>query len=123
MGAFRRDGDAAGTVLFLALVAPPAFARRRRCDRGAAFARRCRLLVWGALLLPSAPARHGWCGSPPTSPAPRWSVCLHGGALTVLSETRFGLVAMMRLALALLLGGLMFWPANFGCCKWSQVPR
>src|SRR5207344_935156 len=41
-------------------------------------------------------------------------VCLHGGAWPVLFDTRFGLVWCMRLALALLLGILILWPATPG---------
>jgi putative copper resistance protein D len=39
-------------------------------------------------------------------------VCLHGGAWPVLTETRFGLVWCIRLALALLLALLLPWPAT-----------
>ena len=38
-------------------------------------------------------------------------VCLHGGVWSVLTETRFGLVWIARLGLAILLGVLMLWPA------------
>jgi len=43
--------------------------------------------------------------------APVIAVCLHGGAWSVLTDTRFGLVWTTRLALALLLGLLLFGPA------------
>jgi putative copper resistance protein D len=39
-------------------------------------------------------------------------VCLHGGAWPVLTDTRFGLVWCIRLALALLLALLLPWPAT-----------
>jgi copper resistance protein D len=44
-------------------------------------------------------------------------VCLHGGAWPVLTETRFGLVWCIRLALALLLALLLPWRAT----RWLQV--
>ena len=44
--------------------------------------------------------------------APIIAVCLHGGVWTVLTDTRFGLVCTARLALAVLLGVLMPWPAT-----------
>ncbi len=44
-------------------------------------------------------------------------VCLHGGAWSVLTDTRFGLVWCVRLALALTLGLLLLWPAT----RWLQV--
>jgi putative copper resistance protein D len=44
-------------------------------------------------------------------------VCLHGGAWSVLTDTRFGLVWCARLALALTLGLLLLWPAT----RWLQV--
>src|SRR6185295_13423682 len=39
-------------------------------------------------------------------------VCLHGGAWSVLSDTRFGWICCLRLALAVLLGLLMLDPAR-----------
>ena len=44
-------------------------------------------------------------------------VCLHGGAWPVLTDTRFGLVWCIRLALALLLALLLPWPAT----RWLQI--
>lgn len=38
-------------------------------------------------------------------------VCLHGGAWQVATDTRFGWIWGVRLALALLLGALVWWPA------------
>jgi putative copper resistance protein D len=110
---FAATATAAGTVLFLPLVAAPALQAAGAAADGAAFTRRCRLLVWAALLLAigSGAVWLVWLAADITG-ASLVDVCLHGGALTVLSETRFGLVAMIRLALALLLGALMLWPAT-----------
>ncbi len=44
-------------------------------------------------------------------------VCLHGGAWSVLTDTRFGLVWCIRLALALLLALLLPWRAT----RWLQI--
>ena len=44
--------------------------------------------------------------------APVIAVCLHGGVWTVLTDTRFGLVSTVRLALAVLLALLILWPAT-----------
>jgi putative copper resistance protein D len=44
-------------------------------------------------------------------------VCLHGGALALLADTRFGLVWSIRLALALSLALLLPWPVT----RWFQI--
>lgn len=43
--------------------------------------------------------------------------CLHGGAWLVVTDTRFGLVWCIRLALALLLALLLPWPET----RWLQI--
>lgn len=93
---------AAGTVAFMALVADlPAL----RGD--------LRVLVWAALAVAilSGLVWLVWL-SADIYGAPIIEVCLHGGVWSVLIETRFGLVWIARLGLALLLGVLMLWPAT-----------
>ena len=71
--AFCRDRAAAGTVLFLALVAASRVARRRAAADERCVSAAAAWLVWVALAVASRPARPGWCGSPPISTAPRLS--------------------------------------------------
>ena len=93
---------AAGTVAFMALVADLPALRRD-----------LRVLVWAALAVAilSGLAWLVWL-SADIYGAPIIEVCLHGGVWSVLIETRFGLVWIARLGLALLLGVLMLWPAT-----------
>ncbi len=92
---------AAGTVAFMVLVADLPALRRQLT-----------LLVWTALALAilSGLAWLVWL-SADIYGAPIIEVCLHGGVWSVLIETRFGLVWIARLGLAILLGILMLWPA------------
>jgi putative copper resistance protein D len=105
---------AAGTIWFMVLVAEPA----ARAINAAmvvdlsTLRRRLTLMIWSALgvaILSGA----GWLVllAADIYGAPILEVCLHGGAWQVATDTRFGQVASARLALALLLGLLMLWPA------------
>jgi putative copper resistance protein D len=109
---FAATATATGTVAFLLLIAEPAF----RSGGGAAgwsdFARRARLLTGAALLLAvcSGAAWLVWVAADITN-ASLLDVCRNGDLWTVLTQTRFGLVSISRLALALLLGASMLRPA------------
>jgi putative copper resistance protein D len=104
---------AAGTVIFIALVAEPAASAGRAPPDYLALRRRLTWMVWFALVLAvlSGLAWLVWL-SANIYGAPIVEVCLHGGVWTVLTDTRFGLVWTARLALAVLLGALMPWPAT-----------
>lgn len=105
---------ACGTVAFLVLVAEPVLAR----SDGAALAhsaglrRRYNLTIWIALAV-AAVSEAAWLIwlSADIYGAPIVAVCLHGGVRTVLTDTRFGLVCTVRLALAAVLALLVAWPA------------
>ena len=104
---------AGGTVAFMVLVAEPAPV--------AAFAplrRRFVWLIWIALAV-ALLSGLGWLVllASDILGASIADVCLHGGAASVLAETRFGQVWMARLALALLLTLLMPWPTM----RWLQL--
>ncbi len=92
---------AAGTVWFAVLAAPlpPALEKRLR------------LMAWGALVVTvlSGAAWLVWLTADILG-APVSEVCLNGGAWTVLTDTRFGQVWMVRLAAALVLGLLIAVP-------------
>ncbi|HZL40235.1 MAG TPA: copper homeostasis membrane protein CopD [Pseudolabrys sp.] len=92
---------AAGTVAFMALVVDLPALRRQLT-----------LLVWIALAVAilSGLAWLVWLAADIYG-APIIEVCLHGGVWSVLIETRFGLIWIARLGLAILLGALMLWPA------------
>jgi len=102
---------ASGTVAFTMLVAEPA--------AGAALAdfsalrRRLTWIVWIALAV-AILSEAGWLVllSAEIYGAPVIAVCLHGGVWTVLTDTRFGLVSTVRLALGVLLAVLIPWPAT-----------
>jgi putative copper resistance protein D len=102
---------ASGTVAFIVLVAEPA--------AGAALAdfsalrRRLTWFVWIALVVAvlSEALWLVWL-SADIYGAPIIAVCLHGGVWTVLTDTRFGLVSTVRLALGVLLAVLIPWPAT-----------
>jgi len=102
---------ASGTVAFIVLVAEPA--------AGAALAdfsalrRRLTWMVWIALVVAvlSETLWLVWL-SADIYGAPIIAVCLHGGVWTVLTDTRFGLVSTVRLALGVLLAVLIPWPAT-----------
>lgn len=100
---------AAGTVAFMVLVAPAAGAPADF----SALRRRLTALVWVALAVAimSGLAWLVWLAADIYG-APIIEVCLNGGIWSVLTETRFGLIWIIRLALAVLLAALMPWPAT-----------
>jgi putative copper resistance protein D len=91
---------ASGTVCFMALVADVPALRRR-----------LNWLVWSALAA-AVLSGVGWLVllASEIFGAPIVEVCLHGGAWSLLTDTRFGLIWSARLVLALLLGVLLLWP-------------
>jgi putative copper resistance protein D len=103
---------AAGTVTFLALIVRPAFGPANLPAGFPVLRRQLTWMVWGALAVAilSGIAWLVWL-SADIYGSPIIEVCLHGGVWSVLSDTRFGLVCTARLALALLLAGLMFSPS------------
>ncbi len=108
---------AAGTVSFLVLVAEPA-ARTTGASAIAgvqALRRSLTRTIWAALgvALVSGVLWLVLLASDILGTSIR-DVCLHGGAWQVANETRFGLIAGVRAALALLLGLLLLWPARRG---------
>ncbi len=96
-------------MLFLVAAAEPAL-RAAGAD-GATFRRSARWMVWATLAVAIASGA-GWLVwlASDIYAASLLNVCLHGGAWSVLTETRFGQVWLSRLALALSLGALMGWP-------------
>jgi putative copper resistance protein D len=102
---------AAGTVAFVILVAEPA-AGATLADFSA-LRRHCNLTVWVALAVAilSEAAWLVWL-SADIYGAPVIAVCLHGGVWTVLTDTRFGLVSTVRLAVGVLLAVIMPFPAT-----------
>ena len=106
---------AAGTVCFLVLVAEPA-ARAMSAPSQIdlePLRRRLTQLIWTALAV-AILSGVGWLVllAAEIYGAPILEVCLHGGAWQVATDTRFGQVGNARLALALLLGLLILWPAT-----------
>jgi putative copper resistance protein D len=102
---------AAGTVAFVTLVAPPVIGA---VPNGMpALRRQLAMLVWIALAIAtlSGIAWLVWL-SADIYGTPIIEACLHGGVWSVLIDTRFGLVWIARLGLAVLLGMLMLWPAT-----------
>ena len=104
-----------GTVAFMVLVAEPAF-RVAAAGPVVGFVelrRRCNLTVWVAVAVAilSGAAWLVWL-SADIYGAPVIAVCLHGGVWSVLTDTRFGLVSTVRLALAVLLAALIARPAT-----------
>ncbi|MEP7030323.1 MAG: copper homeostasis membrane protein CopD [Pseudolabrys sp.] len=109
---------ASGTVAFMVLVAEPPWLHARLPAGFAALRVRLTLLVWIALgvaiisgavwLVQLAAEIFG---------ASLVDVCLHGGAWQVASDTRFGLVWLLRVLLAVALGMMMLMPA----AKWPQL--
>jgi len=99
---FAATALACGTVSFMTVVAdPPALRHRFRITVILALA--IAIVSGAAWLVLLAADILG---------ASLADVCLHGGAWPVLFDTRFGLVWCARLALALSLGLLIFWPAT-----------
>ena len=113
---------ACGTVAFLVLVAEPAGGKLR--GDFAALRHQLNVLTWLALAV-AALSGAAWLVllASDILDASLADVCLHGGAWPVLFDTRFGLVWCMRLALALLLGILILWPATprFPDCHSGRV--
>ena len=108
---------AAGMVCFMVLVAEPAFTHAR----GRAFQtlrRRCDATTWSALAV-AIVSGATWLAllAVDIYGAPLADVCLHGGLWSVLTETRFGVVWMTRLTLALVLALLLLWPV----LRWLQL--
>jgi putative copper resistance protein D len=97
---------AGGTVCFAALLAEPAL---RTGEALSVYRRRADTMVWVALAL-AVPTGAAWLVllAMQILGAPLTEVCLHGGAWSVAAGTRFGEVALLRLALALLLAALLF---------------
>ena len=83
-----------------------------------AFEHASRWLVWGGLLVAAASGAIWliWLASDIYG-ASLVNVCLHGGVWSVLNGTRFGQVWIARLALALVLAGLLSFPAT----RWLQL--
>ena len=103
---------AAGTVTFLALMARPAFGPAKFPADFSILRRQLTWLTWGTLAV-AILSGVAWLTllASDIYGASIVQVCLHGGIWSVLSDTRFGLVSTIRLALALLLAGLMFSPS------------
>ena len=103
---------AAGTVTFLALMARPAFGPAKLPADFSILRRQLTWLTWGALAV-AILSGVAWLTllASDIYGASIVQVCLHGGIWPVLSDTRFGLVCSIRLALALLLAGVMFSPS------------
>ena len=100
---------AAGTVGFLVLMAEPA-ARRAAVDLGP-LRQRLVVLTWAALGV-AVLSGAAWLVllASDLLGASILDVCLDGGAWQVATETRFGLIAGVRLALAAGLAVLIAWP-------------
>jgi putative copper resistance protein D len=107
---------ACGTVAFTVLAAEPAFRASGATADG--LRRRFLLIVWGALVV-SMLSEAFWLVwlSADIYGAPILAVCLHGGVWTVLTDTRFGLITVIRFALAVLLAVLVVWPV----LRWLQL--
>jgi putative copper resistance protein D len=103
---------AAGTAMFLYLVAEPAFRDNRNAlvVEAAAFHRQSRWIILGGLFV-SIGSGVVWLLllAADIYDVSIVEISLHGGAWSVLTETRFGLTWMVRLVLAMVLGGLMLW--------------
>ena len=115
---FAATALAAGTAFFFVLIAEPAFHAAGAEAAWNAYRRSGRWLAWAGLAfaIGSGVIWLVWLASDIYG-ASLLNVCLHGGAWSVLKETRFGLVSTARLGLALLLGALMLWPAT----RWLQL--
>jgi len=115
---FAGTALAAGTVSFLVLAAEPAFSAAGDASDWAAFQRATRRLAWIGLAFAIASGAVWliWLASDIYG-ASLVYVCVHGGAWSVLTETRFGQVQIARLGLASLIGVLVLWPAT----RWLQL--
>lgn len=103
---------AAGTVVFMVLVAEPVL-HARAAAGVVTLRRRWNAMVWIALGV-AILTGFGWLAllAADIYGAPVIAVCLHGGAWSVLTGTRFGLVWTLRLGLAIALGLLLLAPAT-----------
>jgi putative copper resistance protein D len=115
---FAATALAGGTVFFAAFCAEPAFCNAQAEASRQSFRRAGRWLTWGALAITilTGLAWLVWLASDILG-ASLLEVCLQGGAWSVLTETRFGIVSLARLALALMLGVSILWPA----LRWIQL--
>jgi putative copper resistance protein D len=104
---------AAGTVCFAVLVAEPAARAAGALDTLGALRRRWTWTVWIALAV-AVLSGAAWLVlvAAEIFGVSIAEACLQGGAWAVLTDTRFGQVWNVRLALALLLGLLVRWPAR-----------
>lgn len=102
---------ASGTIAFMVLVTEPAIRAGAPADF-AVLRRRLIALIWFALAVTilSGAVWLAFLASDILG-ASLTDICFHGGAWPILTDTRFGLVWCARLALALLLGLSMLWPA------------
>lgn len=110
---------AAGTVLFVMLVANPAAYGASGPPVGfAALCRRWTWLTWTALAV-AVLSGAAWLVllASDILGAPIADVCLRGSVWSVLTDTRFGQVWSARAALALLLTALLPWPRT----RWLQL--
>jgi len=110
---FAATALAAGAVLFLVVIAEPTFRAAHAGAEGPAFRRSGCWLVWSGLIV-AVISGAGWLVwlAADIYGTSMLSVCLHGGAWSVLTETRFGIVWLVRLGLALALAVLVQWPAG-----------
>lgn len=108
---------ATGTVCFIVLIADPT-ARTVKFAGIVALRRQLILSVWLALAV-AVVSGAVWLVLLATDilGASIADICLHGGAWPVVTDTRFGLLWCVRLALALLLALLLPWPAT----RWLQI--
>jgi putative copper resistance protein D len=104
---------ATGTVCFMALVTEPAARVMTRPADFAALRERLSLLVFGALAVGMLSGAM-WLAlfAADIFGTSVVDVCLHGDVSSVLTDTRFGQVALVRLMLALLIAALLPWPAT-----------
>jgi copper resistance protein D len=115
---FAATALAGGTAFFVVLCAEPAYSAVQAETSRQSFRRAARWLTWGALAVTvlTGFAWLVWLASDILG-ASLLEVCLHGRAWSVLTETRFGIVSLARLALALVLGVSMLWPM----LRWVQL--
>lgn len=115
---FAATAFAGGTAFFVALCAEPAFNNLGRDAARQLFRRAGRWLTWGALAVTvlTGLAWLVWLASDIFG-ASLLEVCLQGGAWSVVHQTRFGAVSLVRLALAVLLSVSICWPA----LRWVQL--
>jgi putative copper resistance protein D len=102
-----------GTVAFMALVAKPGLATDGQATALRGLRRTCNGMTWAALAV-ALLAVAGWLVwlAADIDGEPVIAVALRGDFWTVLTQTRFGFVTILRVALAALLAVLMPWPAT-----------